>query len=455
MKKKRVLSLFLAAMLSLTAITGCSGSGKTADSQAAGSEGATQAAGAGEKKALKVWLEKVFSDDANASLQKRVEQFAAEKGVDVQFEFLSATDFVPKLNAAIEAGSNIPDITLTSGNRALNYYPNIPNMDVTELVAEINSERPYFDSVFEGAKYDGVNYFVPFLSSTCLMFVRTDILKENGITEYPKTWDEVFTVAEKVSDPANGIYGLGIGCGPTDEDCENTFRTILWNYGAYLFDEEGNAAVPNDRTKALIEKYADLYKKEIIPPSATTWDPGGNNATYLMGESAIVFNAPTLYNALKSDEAYKEIFENTAALNMPDGTDNSQRMGFITGWSVMSSCKDTDTAKDFIKYMLDKEWQDSYLEITAPVFAPLFKDAKENEFWKEGVNAQVVAYAENAGGYYGYPSKTLEGKVVGNKHYFTYPVAELLNSVVTGASTPDKAMEKMKADIEEISASIK
>ena len=103
-------------------------------------------------------------------------------------------------------------------------------MDVTELVDEINEKRPYFDSVYEGAKYGGVNYFVPFTSSTCLMFVRTDMLEAKGITKYPETWDEVFEVAEKVADPDNGIYGLGIGCGPTDEDCENTYAPLeLWS----------------------------------------------------------------------------------------------------------------------------------------------------------------------------------------------------------------------------------
>lgn len=455
MKKRRLFSIMAASVLAVSLLAGCGGKSATADGQTDKAEAQAQSGQSSEKKVLRVWLEKVFSDDANTFLQKGVEQYAQEKGVEVQFEFLSATDFVPKLNAAIEAGSNIPDITLTSGNRALNYYPNIPNVDVTELVDEINEKRPYFDSVYEGAKYGGVNYFVPFTSSTCLMFVRTDMLEAKGITKYPETWDEVFEVAEKVADPDNGIYGLGIGCGPTDEDCENTFRTLLWNYGAYLFNEEGGPAVPNEKTKAMIEKYADLYNKEIIPPSATTWDPGGNNTTYLMGESAIVFNAPTLYNALKADEAYKEIFENTVALNMPDGPDNSQHMGFITGWQIMNSCKDMDTAEDFIKFMLDKDWQNSYLEITAPVFAPIFKDAEENDFWKEGINAQVVAYAKNAGGYYGYPAKTLDGMVVGIKHYFTYPVAEMLNSVVTGAATPEQAMEKMNADIKEISESIK
>lgn len=158
MKKRRLFSIMAASVLAVSLLAGCGGKSATADGQTDKAEAQAQSGQSSEKKVLRVWLEKVFSDDANTFLQKRVEQYAQEKGVEVQFEFLSATDFVPKLNAAIEAGSNIPDITLTSGNRALNYYPNIPNVDVTELVDEINEKRPYFDSVYEGAKYGGVNF---------------------------------------------------------------------------------------------------------------------------------------------------------------------------------------------------------------------------------------------------------------------------------------------------------
>ena len=85
----------------------------------------------------------------------------------------------------------------------------------------------------------------------------------------------------------------------------------MWNNGANIFNEDGTVAIDSENARKMINKYAEMYEKEIIPPSATTWDPGGNNSTYLMGESAIVFNAPTLYNALKGDEAYADILENT------------------------------------------------------------------------------------------------------------------------------------------------
>ena len=39
---------------------------------------------------------------------------------------VAATDFVTKLNAAIEAGQSVPDIISADTTKVLNYYPNIP-----------------------------------------------------------------------------------------------------------------------------------------------------------------------------------------------------------------------------------------------------------------------------------------------------------------------------------------
>ena len=54
-----------------------------------------------------------------------------------------------KLNAAIEAGSNVPDITTSAVTIVVNYYPNIPYKDVSDIVNNINEERPNFEAVYE------------------------------------------------------------------------------------------------------------------------------------------------------------------------------------------------------------------------------------------------------------------------------------------------------------------
>lgn len=439
MSKKKVTALMTAVItIAATVCTVCA---------------ATPVKAADGDKEITVWIEKVFSDDANAMMEQRIQNYQNETGITVNYEMVSATDFVTMLNAAIEAGTNVPDVVSMDTTKVLNYYPNIPAMDVSELVNEINEERPYFEASYEGTKIGDAYYYVPYYSSSCMMFIRKDKLEEKGL-EVPTTWDEVFEVAQAVSDPDADFYGLGMGCGENDDDDENTLRQMIWNAGGYLLDAEGNITCDSQNVVDMLNKYRELYENGAIPEDATTWDAGGNNGSYLAGRTAIVLNAPTLYNALKADE-YKELFENTVVVAPPVGSDNGVYMNFNRGFSIMNTCKDTDTASDFIKYLCEKEWYDEYMDTIAPVFAPLFQDELENPTWTDdAVNAEVLKYAQNASGYYGYPVSTIDGRAAAAKHYFTYPVVKAINQVATGAADAESALEKMKYDLEDFMAMV-
>ena len=74
----------------------------------------------------------------------------------------------------------------------------------------------------------------------------------------------------------------------------------------------------------------------------------------------------------------------------------------------------------------------------------------ENTTWKDNeVNAQALKYVENASGYYGYPVKTLKGRTVAAKHYFTYPVVKAVNQVATGTADSAGALKSMTSAIED------
>lgn len=438
MNMKKATALMMAvATLAATACTGYAAPVKTTS----------------EDKEITVWIEKVFSDDANAMMEARLQQYQEETGITVNYEMVSATDFVTMLNATIEAGSNVPDVVSMDTTKILNYYPNIPAMDVSELVNEINEERPYFEASYEGTKIGGVHYYVPYYSSSCMMFVRKDKLEEKGL-EVPTTWEEVFEVALAVSNPEEDFYGLAMGCGENDDDDENTLRQMIWNAGGYLLDAEGNITCEDQVVVDMLNKYAELYEAGAIPADATTWDAGGNNGSYLAGRTAIALNAPTLYNALKADE-YKELMENTVVVAPPVGSDNGVYMNFNRGFSIMNTCEDVDTASDLIKYLCEKEWYDEYLDGIAPVFAPLFQDETENPTWADDeVNAEVLKYAQNSSGYYGYPVGTIEGRAAAAKHYFTFPVGKAFNQVATGSTSAESALENMSYDLEDFMAMV-
>lgn len=454
--KRRTLSLIVAGAMamSLTACGGGSGTAQETKGQPAGTQQSAEESKAGTEapsgdKKLTVWIEKVFSDDANTMMEERLKAFEKETGIAVQYEMIGATDFVTKLNVAIEAGKDVPDVVSMDTTKVLNYYPNIPCADVSALVDEINGERPYFEASYEGTKIGDVHYYVPYYSSSCMMFVRKDVLEAKNIA-IPTTWEEVFAAAEAVTDPANDFYGLGMGCGENDDDDENTLRQMIWNEGGALFDKDGKITCESDKVSSMISKYAELYQAEVIPPDATTWDAGGNNSSYLAGRTAIVFNAPTLYNALKNNDENKELFEKTAVLAPPAGSANSVYMNFNRGFSIMNACQDQESASALIKYLVDRSWYDEYMGTIAPVFAPLFKDEEQNADWTgDAVNAEVLKYAQNASGYYGYPVMDVKGRAVAAKHYFTFPVGKAFNQVATQTKPVQDALKDMTRAIED------
>ncbi len=454
---KRAAGITLCAAMGLS-LTACSGkSGDTTDAAAPAGESVKSEAGkeaeAGkgtEAKELTIWVEKLFSDEVNKATEERVRQFAEESGIKVNCEVINSTDFIPKLNAAIEGG-NAPDITYTDTTRTMNYYPNIPYTDVSELVNELNEERGYFDSAYQSTQIDGVHYYVPYSSSAVIMYVRKDVLAEKGITEMPKTWDEVVEVAKKVTDPDNNFYGLAMGCGDTDDDDENAWRQWQWNEGAYMFDKEGNITIKDGNKWAdRLDMIGQLYKDGVIPPDSTTWDAGGNNSAYIQGKAAICINGPSLYVALRDNEENKEIFENTAFVSAPVGSENGIYMSFPRGYGITKTSKYPDEAADLIKYLLDPEWYGQCFETTAPFLAPVFEDTAKADVWQDEVNALIVDYARNAGGYYGYPVDTLEGRAVASKHFFSYPACKMVNQVMTGAATGEEAVDTAVRAIEDI-----
>lgn len=74
-----------------------------------------------------------------------------------------------------------------------------------------------------------------------------------------------------------------------------------------------------------------------------------------------------------------------------------------------------------------------------------------NSLWTDDpVNSQVLAYAQNASGYYGYPVATLEGRALASKHYFNFPYVTMVNKVFTGAATGAEAVKDTVRLLEDI-----
>lgn len=449
--KKKVLAIVLVAMMLLGMVACVAPETNNPGSAAAENKFAES----GEKKAekLTVWVEKVFSDDANNCMKAALERFTRDTGIDLEVEFINNTDFMTKLNAAVEAGTT-PDVSTADVRKALNYYPNTPYLDVTDLMNEIHAENPLYESIYDISKIDDNFYFIPYTSSADLMYIRKDKMEAAGITEIPTTWEEVFALAEAITDPSEDFAGLGWSLGAGDGDFENSTREVLWNYGGGLFDENGNANASNDINREVLGKYFDMYEKGVIPEGAVSWDGSSNNGNYLLGTVGIVVNACTLNNAMQNDEQYKELYENTIVTSLPGGPENAHHMAYIYGWGIHKDCKNVDAAKELIKYLCNADNYAEYIELLGPTYGPVYEKEGSKEYWSEGVFKSMVDYVKGSDAYVGYPRQDVYTVAIASQVYNAMEFSNAMNSVAAGDLTIDEALAQIDAAIETARATI-
>lgn len=445
---KKTAAIALTAAMCVSCLAAC---GKNGGEE---QDGEKNGGGNQSKEKLTVWVEKVFSEDANNRMAEALEKYSQDTGIEVDVEFINSTDFVTKLNAAVEAGTT-PDISTADVRKVMNYYPNNPYLDVSDLVNEIHAENPFMDSVYDIAQISDKFYFVPYSSSADLLYIRKDKMEEANVKEVPKTWDELFDLAEKITDPDNEFYGLGMSAGVGDGDAENTMRVIMWNNGGGLFDADGNPDSTNEINQKVFEKYMEMYNNGTLPESVISWTGSDNNGNYLLGNVGIVVNACTLYTAMRDNEDYKELLENTIVTNIPAGTDNNKKMAYLYGWGIHDTCKNVDAAEDLIRYLCSEEVITDYLEKIAPVYAPVFTKVAESDTWSDGVYKTMIDYVSTCDAYVGHPCRDVDTLAVASQVYNAYAYTNALNAMVAGNLTPKEALEQIDKEIEKTAASIK
>ncbi|GAB2446384.1 sugar ABC transporter substrate-binding protein [Streptosporangium sandarakinum] len=111
---------------------------------------------------------------------------------------------------------------------------------------------------------DGKTYMMPMSTNMGVFWYRTDWFKEAGLEE-PKSWDEFFTAAEKLTDKSKNRYGFTIrgGAGSIAQMME-----VIYGQSGIteIFDSSGKATVNDPRNVAALEKLTGLYDK--VTPQA-------------------------------------------------------------------------------------------------------------------------------------------------------------------------------------------
>jgi multiple sugar transport system substrate-binding protein len=227
--------------------------------------------------------------DGLTLLEKSKGEFEKLSGASYQIDYLNENDrrAKSKADAATVGTYNIyyideANVSLFASSKwvvpILDYYPK--DYDYADFDAGMQKV----------ASFDGAPYFAPITGGGDLFVYRKDLLEKAGIKP-PKTVEELKVAAKALTDPAHGIYGIGLrgerGSGA------NVWRWMPYfrGYGGKWFDGD-KPAFDSDAAVHATQDYLELFK--YSPPGTKTGSWDESTGAFLAGNVAMIIESSPL-----------------------------------------------------------------------------------------------------------------------------------------------------------------
>jgi multiple sugar transport system substrate-binding protein len=274
------LALASAAALALAACSSSSGGG----SSAGGSGGTTT---------LKLVVADYGTGPSNTSSKywaTIVSAFeAAHSNIKVNVTTIPWTNFDSQVQTMVQ-NKNYPDIT--EGDYFSNYAQDGLLYPASDVLSDPSNLLPAFKA--QGT-YNGVQYGMPFTTSSRTLFYNKKLFTQAGITAAPQTWADVETDAAKIT--KLGKVGFGLPLGNEEAQAES----LLWmlgdgggyeTAGKYTIDSPANIAAFN-------------FLKGMVAAGDTEPNPGTVDRTALweqfaQGTIGMINGSPALIPIIQS-----------------------------------------------------------------------------------------------------------------------------------------------------------
>jgi multiple sugar transport system substrate-binding protein len=227
-------------------------------------------------------------------LQKYAAEFTDLTGITVESEIIPEQQ--QRQKAVIELTSGKPSFDIIH----LSYHVQKRQFDKAGWLADLTSfmndptmttaDLRVDDFSAGGLKFaqndKGEMHSLPLSVDYFILYWNKDIFAKKGVA-LPRTFDEMVAAAEKLNDPANGIYGF------TGRGLRNA-NMALWtnfflNYGGEFLDDKGNILTDGPEAIEATKMYQRLMKS--APPGVAGFNWMESMASLTQGRAAMWIDA--------------------------------------------------------------------------------------------------------------------------------------------------------------------
>ena len=159
------------------------------------------------------------------------------------------------------AGGEVPDVTMV-GTTWMGEFAALGGLD--PVPANFDSSQ-FFEGAWNTTIVEGTSYAVPWYVETRLLYYRTDLAADGGVTEAPATWDDLKAAAAAMQE-AGAEYGISLQPGGTG--AWQTFMPFFWQAGGEILGEDGSFTLDGAPCVDALTFYDSFFEEGLTPPAA-------------------------------------------------------------------------------------------------------------------------------------------------------------------------------------------
>jgi multiple sugar transport system substrate-binding protein len=269
-----------------------------------------------------------------------------------------------------------------------------------------------------------------------MMVYRQSMLKAAGFDSFPKDTDTFLRMAKALKEKGTPV-GFALGNATGDGLWCNW---LIWAFGGKLVDKDNKVVIDSPETLKALEYAKELYSYMI--PGTLSWLDPNNNKAFLDGQISVTNNGISIYYATKTspDPKVRELNPDVYHANYPIGPVGVPTESHLFfNQMIMKYTKYPQAAKEFLRFMMEKEQFDPWLTGAGGYIAQPLVAYEKTSIWtsdpkhtpyRDGVKNMRPAGYE---GKLGYASAGAGADFI---------VVNMVAEAASGAKTPKEAAER-------------
>ncbi|NOW05155.1 ABC transporter substrate-binding protein [Clostridium beijerinckii] len=352
--KKKIISLILTSILSVTGLVGCGNSANPVSGQ----DGAKTSGGEPVHITYGIW-----DSNQEKGLRKMADDFESKNpGIKIDIQVTGWTDYWTMLEAAATGGS-LPDTFWMHSNEIYKYASNGMLLDLTDKISKSSEVKlsNYPEGLVKIYNLENKQYAVPKDYDTIGLWYNKAMFDKAGLSYPDETWnwDKLYEAAKKLTTGDGKQYGFLAGLA----DQEGFYNFIYQNGGTVITDDKVSG-YDNPKTIEAMKYYMRFVSEGLSPK---IYDDAARGEAMQNGLCAMgVFGSWNL-TAFSSNEYMAKNFNVTVLPSANDG----KRVSIFNGLgnAISANTKHPEEAWKWVEYLSSKEGQTKQAELGVAISA--------------------------------------------------------------------------------------